>query len=376
MAAGGDDAPALRRDAVLTRQQMVQRPVIRRCSNRELILEQRLTRTTTSRGPGWRPVDAIAARPSNWRLGLGAFGLAWMLTSVTTYVPAELDKYLSSSTLIGLVLASEALVALTVPLAVGPMTDRAGAALARRRTMLLAVAPLAGTLTLIGFASGTTWIAVVLVLFFVAYYVYEPPYRGLYADLVPLSDFGRSQGIQNMLRGGAIAGALIGGGLLFDLWRPSAFLTAAVIGPAACVAAAKVITGSGRAAGRPRPSLLGDLSKAIATVKANVPVRRYLLASAAWEFTFAGMRTFVVLYFVRGLGQPARTSTAVLVVVALGYLAAAIVATRLSPRIRIGNVIAGASLVYGGGLSRPASERAGIGCCSSWSSLSRSPAAR
>jgi Na+/melibiose symporter-like transporter len=105
-------------------------------------------------------------------------------------------------------------------------------------------------------------------------------------------------------------------------------------------------------------------------------VRRYLLASAAWEFTFAGMRTFVVLYFVRGLGQPARTSTAVLVVVALGYLAAAIVATRLSPRIRIGNVIAGASLVYGGGLSRPASERAGIGCCSSWSSLSRSPAAR
>ena len=57
----------------------------------------------------------------------------------------------------------------------------------------------------------------------------------------------------------------------------------------------------------------------------DVPeVRRFLLANAAWEGTFAAMRTFVVLYITKGLGQPLSTSSAVLATVAVGYVLAAI----------------------------------------------------
>ena len=55
-------------------------------------------------------------------------------------------------------------------------------------------------------------------------------------------------------------------------------------------------------------------------------VRRFLFANAAWEGTFAAMRTFVVLYITKGLGQPLSTSSAVLATVAVGYVLAALVA--------------------------------------------------
>ena len=44
----------------------------------------------------------------------------------------------------------------------------------------------------------------ILLAFFFAYYVYEPPYRGLYPDLLPQSEYGRAQGVQHLLRGLAI----------------------------------------------------------------------------------------------------------------------------------------------------------------------------
>jgi predicted MFS family arabinose efflux permease len=287
-----------------------------------------------------------------WKLGLGAFGLAWSLTTVTTYVPPLLERYTSSSTLIGLVLASEALVALTVPLVVGAASDGAETPLRRRRElMLLAVAPIAITLVVLGFVPGVAAIAATIVAFFVAYYVYEPPYRGIYPDLLEPSDFSRSQGIQNVLRGMAIAGALIGGGLVLDVWRPGVFLVAAVVGSAACAAVVYLVPDRRHTeSGRQRP-FVDELRRTVATARGNRLVRGYLVASVAWEFTFSGMRTFVVLYFVRGLGQPAHTATIVLLVVALGYLLAAWLVTRLPRNMPVGQAIVAASIVYGAGLA-------------------------
>ena len=74
------------------------------------------------------------------------------------------------------------------------------------------------------------WTTALLVFaFFFAYYVYEPPYRGLYPDLLPDSVFGRAQGVQHVFRGIALGGGLIGGGFLFHLWQPAPFLVAAAI---------------------------------------------------------------------------------------------------------------------------------------------------
>jgi MFS family permease len=78
-------------------------------------------------------------------------------------------------------------------------------------------------------------------------------------------------------------------------------------------------------------------------------VRRFLIANAAWEGTFAAARTFVVLYIIEGLHESKAISSAVLGAVATGYVIAAVFAGRLGDRFGIARVIFFASFVYGGG---------------------------
>jgi MFS family permease len=63
------------------------------------------------------------------------------------------------------------------------------------------------------------------------------------------------------------------------------------------------------------------------------------------------MRTFVVLYITRGLGQSLAVSSAVLATVAVGYTLAALVAGPLGDRVGLARVMLWASLVYGAGLA-------------------------
>ena len=137
-----------------------------------------------------------------WILGLGAFGLAYSITTVAAYLPPVLAKFTDSSTLIGLVLAAEGAFAFFIPFLVGPMSDSTQTPLGRRRPyMLLALGPMAVTLALVAFMPNLLLTALALFGFFFAYYVYEPPYRGLYPDVLPPEVFGRSQGVQHLFRG-------------------------------------------------------------------------------------------------------------------------------------------------------------------------------
>jgi Na+/melibiose symporter-like transporter len=115
-----------------------------------------------------------------WILGLGAFGLAFSITTVAAYLPPVLAKFTDSSTLIGLVLAAEGVFAFFIPFLVGPMSDSTQTPLGRRRPyMLLALGPMAVTLGLVAFMPNLLLTALALFGLFFAYYVYEPPYRGL-----------------------------------------------------------------------------------------------------------------------------------------------------------------------------------------------------
>ena len=288
--------------------------------------------------------------PLAWALGLGAFGLAWSITTVAAYLPPVLDRYTGSGTLIGLILASEGAIALTLPLLVGPMSDATQTSLGRRRPyMLLALAPMSLALAALVFMGTLLATAVVLAVFFFAYYLYEPPYRGLYPDVLPSSTFGRSQGIQHLYRGAALGGALVGGGFLFDVWHPFPFVLAAGVTFVAC--GAVVVLVHERA---PPPREYERLRTYFAApwriMRRDRTMRRFLIANTAWEATFAGMRTFVVLYVIEGLDQPLYVSSVLLAVVAFGYVVAAAAATRFGDRFGIGNVILGASVVYGLGL--------------------------
>src|SRR5690348_9395680 len=86
-----------------------------------------------------------------WMLGLGAFALAWSLTTVAAYMPPVLGRFTDSKALIGGILGAEGAVALTLPLVVGPLSDRTRVAFGRRRVfMAAALPPLVASLALAG----------------------------------------------------------------------------------------------------------------------------------------------------------------------------------------------------------------------------------
>jgi Na+/melibiose symporter-like transporter len=193
------------------------------------------------------------------------------------------------------------------------------------------------------------WTTVVIVMsFFFAYYLYETPYRGLYPDVLPPEMFGRSQGIQHILRGIALGVALVGGGLLFKLWRPSPFILASILTTTACGLAIVLVREDG-GHGRVFEGFWAYIQRSWHIFWEDGDVRRFLLANSAWEGAFAAARTFVVLYVIDGLHQSKVLSSAVLGAVAVGYVIAAIFAGRLGDRFGLARVIFFASFIYGGG---------------------------
>ncbi len=286
-----------------------------------------------------------------WILGLGAFGLAFSITTTAAYLPPLLARFTDSKTMIAAVLSAEGVFALVLPVVIGPWSDTFRTPMGRRRPfMVAAIGPIGFCLAILAFMPNI-WTATLIVLaFFFAYYVYEPPYRGLYPDVLHESMYGRSQGVQHVMRGIALGIALVGGGFLFKVWHPAPFLLAAFATTAACGAAILLVheaPGEGSRVFRGIRSYVRTSWQ----VFHDVPeVRRFLLANAAWEGTFAAMRTFVVLYITRGLGQPLSTSSAVLAAVAVGYVIAALCSGPLGDRYGLARVIFAASFVYGAGL--------------------------
>jgi MFS family permease len=296
-------------------------------------------------------LEALRPAPRRllWTLGLGAFGLAFSITTTAAYLPPLLHRFTNSGGLIGVVLGAEGVFALLLSPVIGPWSDSFHTPMGRRRPfMLVALGPMGFCLLLMPFMPNL-WTTVVIVMsFFFAYYLYEPPYRGLYPDVLPPEAFGRSQGVQHIQRGIAIGIALVGGGLLFKLWKPAPFVLAAILTTTACGLAILLVREDG-GHGRVFEGFWAYIVRSWHIFWENGDVRRFLLANSAWEGTFAAARTFVVLYIIDGLHESKVMSSAVLGAVAVGYVIAAIFAGRLGDRFGLARVIFFASFVYGSG---------------------------
>jgi MFS family permease len=284
-----------------------------------------------------------------WTLGLGAFGLAFSITTISVALPPLLHTFTTSGSLIGLVIGAEGFFALTLSPIVGPWSDSFHTPLGRRRPfMLVALGPMAFCLLLIPFMPNLWTTALLVLAFYFAYYLYEPPYRGLYPDVLPPSAYGRAQGVQHVLRGIALGIALVGGNFLLKVWQPAPFLTAAFVTTAACGATILLIREDG-GHGRVFEGFLAYIKRSWNIFWQDGDVRRFLIANSAWEGTFAAARSFVILYVIDGLHESKTVSGEILAAVAVGYVIAAVFAGRLGDRFGIARVIFFASFVYGTG---------------------------
>jgi len=270
-----------------------------------------------------------------WTLGLGAFGLAFSITTISVALPPLLNAFTNSGSMIGLVIGAEGFFALTLSPIVGPWSDSFHTPLGRRRPfMLVALGPMAFCLLLIPFMPNL-WTTTLLVLaFYFAYYLYEPPYRGLYPDVLPPSAYGRAQGVQHVLRGIALGIALVGGNFLLKVWSPAPFLTAAFVTTAACGVTILLVREDG-GHGRVFEGFLAYIRRSWNIFWQEGDVRRFLIANSAWEGTFAAARSFVILYVIDGLHESKTVSGEILGAVAFGYVIAAVFAGRLGDRFGI-----------------------------------------
>jgi MFS family permease len=292
---------------------------------------------------------ARAARPLLITLGLPTFGLAFAISVITTYGPVVLIHLTNSPSQVGALLGAEGAFALVVPLVSGSLSDRMrGSPAARRFPFILAGAPIAAFgLVLLPFG-GTIGVAAAAILaFFVGYYVYYPPYRALYADLLPRSAYARAQASQAIWRGVGLGAALLTGGLLLGLWRPLPFVIAAATVGATTIALLPVLPLEANCENRLLPYETLSFRR---LVLGSRDLRRFAVVNTFWEFSFSGLKTFIVLYVVRGLGHSASVASGVIAIVAVAYVAGAPLAARLADRYGLVRVLRVSSVIYGLGL--------------------------
>jgi MFS family permease len=212
---------------------------------------------------------------------------------------------------------------------------------------VIAGAPLAATgLVLLPFVPNVQLAGLTILLFFVGYYLYYPPYRAIYADVLPRRLYARAQSAQAVQRGAGLGIALISGGLLLSVWTPLPFvLGAAVLGLATLTLKPVIRLQRGADEDIEEPGSAGASVREL--FLHNRKMQMFAVANMLWEFSLAGLKIFIVVYITQGLGKSAALASAFIAMVAVAYVIGAPVASRLADRYGIVPVMTWSAAAYG-----------------------------
>lgn len=289
-------------------------------------------------------------------LGFPTFGLALSITMVSTYLPKVARQFTTSTTVIGVIVGGEGLMALWVPLVAGTWSDGVRSRLGARLPFVLAGVPVIVVgLVLMAFVQSLATLALAAGVFFVGYFVAYGPYRALYPDLVEDQVTGRAQSIQALWRGAGTGIALVGGGVLLSIGRPVPFLFAATI-LLLVVGAFAALLVRGELFGAPSTSVHGirRTVRELGRMLASEPrLRSFLVANALWELSLAALKTFVVLYITEGLGNSLSTASLIIGAGAVFVLISAGLSGKLADRFGKPRVMFIALIIYAPGLLLP-----------------------
>lgn len=286
-------------------------------------------------------------------LALPTFALALAITTVSTYLSEITRRYTHQTAVIGLIIGSEGVMALWIPLIAGTWSDKLRTRFGGRLPFVIAGSiPAAIALALIGFVHSLAVVAIVAALFFGFYFVAYEPYRALYPDLLDQDEVaGRAQSTQALARGLGTGLALLGGGLLLSLWRPLPFAVAAVILLAAIGAFVVVLLRRKRPQ-RQREGVEGPLQllrRLPPLLRENPPLRPYLIANALWETALSALKAFVILYVTLGLHFKLAVASLIIGGVALVILIGAAAAGKAGDKHGRLRVVTIALWAYGAG---------------------------
>jgi MFS family permease len=305
----------------------------------------------------------IRERPlhrGEWRLlavlGLPTFAYALATTVATTYLPVLAEDFTDSSTLVGMLVAIEGVMALLLAVPAGALSDRVSSLLP---FVVFATPVLVLALAAMGFSSSLPFAIVVTVIFFGGYFVAYEPYRALYPDLVDADIVGRAQSSQAVWRGLGTVIAIGAGGTLFVLGEPVPFVAAGVVSAAAVLVFLK------RVRKHAEPPRAKDIERSLGAVfREDLPrlkrilverpeLRAFVLGNALWEFSLGALKTFVILYLIIGLGLGTSAAALSVTFAALFIAVGAPVSGVLADRYGARRVMRGALILYGIGLAIP-----------------------
>jgi len=280
-------------------------------------------------------------------LGLPALGLAFAITTASALVPLTLERLGGSPLVIGLVVAGEGLVALLLPLWIGPLSDRTHTRLgARLPYVLLGAALCALALAALPFGASIPSIALMMLAFYCGYFVYYPAYRALYPELVPAARFARSQGTQSLLREIGLVLALTASPTLFALWAPAPFALGAAL---LATLTALLVLRLRRLVPRVPPARPSEGERRLP----SRVMQRVLLTNALLEFALSSLKSFIVLFVVVGTGRSPSAASGLMAIVAVVAVAAAPAAGWLGDRFGALRVTRLALGVYALGMLLP-----------------------
>ncbi|WP_027005719.1 MFS transporter [Conexibacter woesei] len=284
-------------------------------------------------------------------LGLPTFAYALATTIVSTYLPVLARDFGASSTIVGLLIAVEGIMALLLAVPAGALSDRRTS---RLPFVIWGSPVLVVTLALMGLASSLTFALIAVVVFYAAYFVAYEPYRALYPDMVDEEIAGRGQSTQALWRGVGTIVAIASGGALLTLGQAVPFVAGAVVTAVSIVIfltrlpRERADHEAGRSSG-----LREDYRKLRRLVRTRGDLRAFMVANGLWEASLGATKTFIILYLTVGLGVSTGLAGVAVAGGAIFIAAATPISGKLADRFGTVPVMQVSLVIYGLGMLIP-----------------------
>ena len=278
-------------------------------------------------------------------LGLTSTGTAAAITILSVFLPVVLAKFTDSGTLIGFAIGGEGLFALALSILIGPLSDRTHTRFGRRRPYILAGVILAAACLTLAPLMPSYWSVVGVIFgFFIGYYLIGTPYRALAPDVLAPEHYGRALGYQQLLRGVGFIIAFSVGSAIFP-WNQ--FLPFAIVaGVLLFSGLTTVLLVREPATAKPPLTFRREFRELWRAWRGHAELRKAVLANFLFEASFAGLRTFVVLFFLVGMKLPIYWVTIAVGIVAIANVVGSVIIGYLADSFGIRRVLFWSNLLY------------------------------